>query len=45
MTLRPEIALGPRADVMMAILTDYAGARSRLPEIAPSVRRIKAPTS
>jgi plasmid maintenance system antidote protein VapI len=47
MALRVEFALGPKADVMMAVQTDHdmAGARSRLPEIAATVRRIKAPTS
>jgi antitoxin HigA-1 len=42
MALRIEVAFGPKADVMMAIQTDYAmaRARSRLPEIAATVRRV-----
>ena len=45
MALRIEVALGPKADVMMGIQTDFdmARARARLPEIAASVRRIRAP--
>jgi addiction module HigA family antidote len=44
MALRIEIALGPNADVMIGIQTDYdmARARSRMPEIAATVRRIKS---
>jgi addiction module HigA family antidote len=47
MALRIETALGPKADVMMGIQMDYdmARARSRMPEITATVRRIKAPTS
>ena len=47
MALRIEVALGPNADVMMGIQTDYdvARARVRLPEIAATVRRITAPVS
>ena len=46
MALRIEVALGPKADVMMAIQTDYAmaRARSRLPAIAATVRRIETPS-
>jgi plasmid maintenance system antidote protein VapI len=42
MALRIEVALGPKAEVMMGIQTDYAmaRARARLPEIAATVRRI-----
>jgi plasmid maintenance system antidote protein VapI len=42
MALRTEVALGPKAEVMMGIQTDYAmaRARARLPEIAATVRRI-----
>ena len=42
MALRIGVALGPRAEVMMGIQTDYdmARARARLPEIAATVRRI-----
>ena len=44
MALRIEVAFGPKADVMMGVQTDYemARARARLPEIAATVRRIKA---
>ena len=47
MALRIEVALGPKADVMMGIQTDYdmARARSRMPEIAATVRRIKTVAS
>jgi len=47
MALRIEIALGPKADVMMGIQTDYAmaRARARMPEITATVRRIKAVAS
>ena len=47
MALRIELALGPKADVMMGIQTDYdmARARARLPEIAATVRRIASPGS
>jgi addiction module HigA family antidote len=43
MALRIEIALGPKADIMMGIQTDYdmPRTRSRKPEIAGTVRRIK----
>jgi addiction module HigA family antidote len=43
MALRIEIALGPKADVMIGIQTGYdmARARSRMPEIAATIRRIK----
>jgi addiction module HigA family antidote len=42
MALRIEVAFGPKAEVMMAIQTDHAmaRARSRLAEIAATVRRI-----
>ena len=42
MALRIEVALGPKAEVMMGIQTDYAmaRARARLPEITATVRRI-----
>lgn len=42
MALRIEMALGPKAEVMMAIQTDYAmaRARARLPEIRATVRRV-----
>jgi addiction module HigA family antidote len=41
MALRIGVALGPRAEVMMGIQTDYdmARARARLPEVAATVRR------
>jgi addiction module HigA family antidote len=44
MALRIEIALGPKADVMIGIQTDYAmaRARSRMSEIAATVHRINA---
>jgi len=47
MALRIEMALGPKADVMMGIQTDYdmARARARLPEIAATVRRIARSSS
>ena len=47
MALRIEVALGPKADVMMGIRTDHAmaRARARLPEISAAVRRIRAPAS
>jgi addiction module HigA family antidote len=47
MALRIEAAFGPKADVMMAVQTDWqmARARARLPEIEASVRRVKGPTS
>ena len=47
MALRIELALGPKADVMMGIQTDHdmARARARLPEIAATVRRIASPGS
>jgi antitoxin HigA-1 len=47
MALRIEVAFGPKADVMMGVQTDWqmARARARLPEIATTVRRIKASTS
>jgi hypothetical protein len=47
MALRIEVALGPKADVMMGIQTDYAmaRARARLPEITATVRRIAPSTS
>jgi antitoxin HigA-1 len=43
MALRIEVAFGPKADVMMGVQTDYqmARARTRLPEIEASVRRVK----
>ena len=42
MALRFEVALCPKAEVMMGIQTDYAmaRARARLPELAATVRRI-----
>jgi len=42
MALRIEIALGPKAEVMIGIQTDYAmaRARARLPEITATIRRI-----
>ena len=42
MALRIEVALGPKAEVMMGVQTDYAMARARvrLPEIIPTVRRV-----
>jgi addiction module HigA family antidote len=42
MALRIEVALGPKAEAMMDIQTDYcmARGRARLPEIAATVRRI-----
>lgn len=40
MVLRIEIALGPKAEVMMGIQTDYALARARQPEITATGRRI-----
>jgi len=42
MALRIGVALGPKAEVMMGIQTDYdmARVRARLPEIAATVRRI-----
>jgi addiction module HigA family antidote len=43
MALRIEVALGPKAEVMVGIQTDYDIAR--LPEIRATVHRIKAPTS
>ena len=38
---------GPKGDVLMGIQMDYdmARARSRMPEITATVRRIKEPTS
>ena len=44
MALRIEVAFGPKADVMMDVQTDFemARARARLPEIAATVRRVKA---
>jgi antitoxin HigA-1 len=46
MALRIEVAFGPKAEVMMAIQTDHvmARARSRLAEIAATVRRVRTPT-
>ena len=42
MALRIEIALRPKAEVMIGIQTDYAmaRARARLPEITATIRRI-----
>ena len=47
MALRIEMALGPKADVMMGVQTDYAMARARArpPEITATVRRIAPSTS
>jgi plasmid maintenance system antidote protein VapI len=47
MALRIEVALGPTAEMMMGIQTNYdmGRARARLPEIAATVRRIKASSS
>jgi addiction module HigA family antidote len=47
MALRIEVALGPKAEVMIGIQTDYdmARARARLPEITATVRWIKEPGS
>ena len=43
MALRIEAAFGPKADVMMAIQTDYsmAQARARLTEVIAKVRRVQ----
>jgi antitoxin HigA-1 len=42
MALRIEVALGPKAEVMMGIRTDYAiaRARTRRPAITATVRRV-----
>lgn len=44
MALRIEAAFGPKAEVMMAIQTDYsmARARTRLTEVIAKVRRVQA---